>query len=146
MTDQIYEEHDKEGAGLSFESFIEVVLNMRGNNPSTVRDIKGVSTVVKTVVKEASHTLRRSVTEDLDSFRLEVLEHLIDIRRNVGSDAGSDFDDKAAMILAGSLSSRFHAADKDDDDDDDVIPARGAGADLTAEGSIHTDLLLDYED
>jgi len=146
MTDQIYEEHDKEGTGLSFENFIEVVLNMRGNNPSTVKDIKGVSTVMKTVVKEATHTLRKSVTEDLDSLRVEVLEHLIDIRRNVGSDAGSDFDDKAAMLHAGSLSSRFHAADKDDDDDDDVIPARGTGADLTAERSIHSDLLLDYED
>merc|ERR1719158_2635346 len=40
MADMIYEDKVKKGKGLEFPDFIDVVLNMRGTNPSTVKDVK----------------------------------------------------------------------------------------------------------
>jgi len=91
MADMIYEDKDKEGKGLSFVDFIDVVLNMRGTNPSTVKDVKQQIRVMKNAMKESSFTLRKHISEDMDTFRLEVLEQLIEIRKSqLGSDAGSD--------------------------------------------------------
>jgi hypothetical protein len=91
MADMIYEDKDKEGHGLSFVDFIDVVLNMRGTNPSTVKDVKQQIRVMKNALHDTTYKLKRSLMEDLDAFRMEVVEHLIEIRKQqAGSDAGSD--------------------------------------------------------
>merc|ERR1719198_2826960 len=99
MADMIYEDKDKEGKGLSFVDFIDVVLNMRGTNPSTVKDVKQQIRVMKNAMKESSFSLRKHIEQDMDKFRMEVMEQLIEIRRSqLGSDAGSEMGE---MITKG---------------------------------------------
>merc|ERR1712054_264819 len=94
MADMIFEDKDKEGKGLTFVDFIDVVLNMRGTNPSTVKDVKQQIRVMKNAMTETAFKLRKQVAEDMDAFRIDIMEQLIEIRKAQmgGSDAGSDVD------------------------------------------------------
>jgi len=94
MADLIYEEKDKLGMGLTFEDFVHIVLNMRGTNPATVKDVKQQIRVMKNAMKENAHVLRQHIVDDMDNFRMDVMEQLVEIRRGqLGSDAGSDVEE-----------------------------------------------------
>jgi len=117
MADMIYEEYDKEGNGLSFEGFIDLVLNMRGTNPSTLKDVRSQMRVMKSAMKENSAQLRKYLTEDMDSFRLEVMEQLLEIRRIAGSDVGSDAGGESYMLARMRTSERLSEAGSFEDED-----------------------------
>jgi voltage-gated sodium channel len=71
----IYEDKDKEGTGLSFFDFIDVVLNLRGTNPATVKDIKETQRILKTDVQNARDKVRQYITKELSSIRSEMVDH-----------------------------------------------------------------------
>jgi voltage-gated sodium channel len=92
--DMIYEDKDKEGKGLSFGDFLDVVLNMRGTNPSTVKDVKQQIRVMKNALQDSSLTLRKQILDDVDAFRMEVMEQLIEIRKKqLGDDEVSEAEE-----------------------------------------------------
>merc|ERR1719433_246856 len=53
MSDVIYESIDKDGKGMSFGDLVEVVLNMRGTNVATVKDVKEQLRAIKGLVHDA---------------------------------------------------------------------------------------------
>jgi len=97
MADMIYEDKVGKGRGLEFPDFIDAVLNMRGTNPSTVKDVKQQIRVMKTAMAESSFHMRKHIEENMDNFRVEVMEQLLEIRRMQGSDAGSDDEEKPSL-------------------------------------------------
>jgi hypothetical protein len=61
LSDMIFDEIAKEKQGISFEDFVEAVLNMRGTNPVTVQDVKSQLRIVKRLVKESAVTLEKQM-------------------------------------------------------------------------------------
>jgi len=131
--DMIYEDKDKEGKGLTFVDFLDVVLNMRGTNPSTVKDVKQQIRVMKNALSESSLALRKQILDDMDGFRVEVMEQLIEIRKKqLGDDEGSEAEElellqtkstargQSALSLGREFSAEsaisYDAADDDDED------------------------------
>lgn len=120
MADMLYEEYDRDKKGLTFESFIHVVLSLRGTNPSTVKDVKAQIRVIKNALRESTFGLRKNLAEDIDSLRTEVLEELLNIRRCVGSDAGSDASKDSRCFSYG-----HHTPDESDGEDKVEIGEQG---------------------
>jgi hypothetical protein len=106
IADMVYEDKDKEGHGLSFVDFIDVVLNMRGTNPSTVKDVKDQDRVLKNYMKETTAFLLKKVGDELDAIRLELMEQLIELRKaqlrqaDSSSDSDEDESDIASKLKA----------------------------------------------
>merc|ERR1712178_650910 len=61
MAEMIYEDIAKEFEGLSFQHFVEAVLNMRGTNPVTVQDVKSQLRIMKRMVKDSVAHLQSAV-------------------------------------------------------------------------------------
>merc|ERR1712178_614799 len=61
MAQMIYEDIAKENGGLSFQHFVEAMLNMRGTNPVTVQDVKSQLRIMKRMVTETVKKLETSV-------------------------------------------------------------------------------------
>lgn len=56
--DMIYEDVSKSGKdGLDFAAAMDLILNMRGNNPATVKDVKEQLRIVKSLVKTSQFTI-----------------------------------------------------------------------------------------
>jgi len=53
FVDFIFEEEDTE---LNFEEFMEVILDLRGSNSATVKDMMGLTKVIKNEIKHLSNT------------------------------------------------------------------------------------------
>jgi len=97
--DMIFEEKVRWGAkGLRFVDFVEVVLNMRGTNPATLKDIKEQMRLVKLASQDHSQKTYRLVAYQIGKVRNELMVMLHDLRRLVDSDAGSD-DDARSIFL-----------------------------------------------
>lgn len=110
MADMIYEDKVKKGRGLEFPDFIDVVLNMRGTNPSTVKDVKQQIRFMKNEMAENAYHMRKHIEDNMDNFRVEVMEQLLEIRRMQGSDAGSDDEDKPSLSKLMSRTREFGAS------------------------------------
>eukprot|EP00928_Gymnodinium_smaydae_P095319 TRINITY_DN8181_c0_g1_i4.p1 TRINITY_DN8181_c0_g1~~TRINITY_DN8181_c0_g1_i4.p1 ORF type:complete len:900 (-),score=165.97 TRINITY_DN8181_c0_g1_i4:469-3168(-) len=71
MCDVIFE--DLEGGegdcGLTFERFVDVVLDLRGSNPATVKDSMETRRIVKSIVIEAVDNLEKHVQKQFDDMR-----------------------------------------------------------------------------
>merc|ERR1711988_885006 len=61
MSDMIYDDIAKEHCGISFEHFVDAVLNMRGTNPVTVQDVKSQLRIMKRMIKDSVSHLQGEV-------------------------------------------------------------------------------------
>jgi hypothetical protein len=93
MSDVIYESVDKDGCGMMFESFIDVVLNMRGTNPATVKDMKQSLLVMKALLKDATQDLKDALRKDLEKMNGQLLE-IKETREEREADDDDDEDDE----------------------------------------------------
>lgn len=120
--DMIYEEKTRWGSrGLRFIDFVEVVLNMRGTNPATVKDVKEQMRLAKMASQSDSMKTNRLFEAQLRKMRDELVMMMHELRRLIDSDVGSE--DAASMLLGSLAPSMFgtasDGADEDDSDDDD---------------------------
>lgn len=73
MLDVIYEDSTKIGSeGLSFENIVDIILNMRGANPATVKDVKEQLRVTKQIIQATKETLMRKITEEFAIVNTEI--------------------------------------------------------------------------
>jgi len=73
MLDQIYDDHiEKEGHGMTFSDFLDTVLNMRGTNPATVKDIKTSVRSMKTYVGDTIQSVNNTIRLEVGALRKEV--------------------------------------------------------------------------
>jgi len=82
MADMLFEDID--GDCMTFEHLVETVLNMRGSNPATVRDIKGSLRVTKSVVAESLNGLNKKISDEFKYIK----KQLKDLQDD--SEAGSE--------------------------------------------------------
>merc|ERR1719183_1292200 len=75
--DIIFEDkvHDKD-QGLMFVDFVDVVLNMRGTNPATVKDVKEQMRLLRHSSEEASVQTNKMFADQLSRLRTEFLTKL----------------------------------------------------------------------
>lgn len=89
--DMIFEEKVKDGSrGLRFVDFVEVVLNMRGTNPATVKDVKEQMRLLKVATGESAARTNKIFESTLAKLRVDILMQLNELRRLVDSDCGSE--------------------------------------------------------
>eukprot|EP00930_Biecheleria_cincta_P014290 TRINITY_DN12363_c0_g1_i1.p1 TRINITY_DN12363_c0_g1~~TRINITY_DN12363_c0_g1_i1.p1 ORF type:complete len:869 (-),score=186.52 TRINITY_DN12363_c0_g1_i1:160-2766(-) len=73
MMDVIYEDLEKNGSsGLSFENIVDIILNMRGANPATVKDVKEQLRVTKRMVAATEHKLLQKMAVEFASLHHEI--------------------------------------------------------------------------
>lgn len=73
MMDIIYEDLEKKGIiGLSFETMVEIILNLRGANNATVKDVKELIRVMKVMIKESITVLHEKLHGELSSIRSDL--------------------------------------------------------------------------
>merc|ERR1719498_1099341 len=92
MADVIFEDKDKEQAGISFEEFIEVVLNLRGSNPATVKDVKETQRILKHTMYETRNVHKRNLQKEIGDFRVDVMNQFITMLREIHKMQDSDAD------------------------------------------------------
>lgn len=66
MAEMIYDDIAKEHRGISFEHFVDAVLNMRGTNPVTVQDVKSQLRIMKRMIKESVTKLEVKLNSQFD--------------------------------------------------------------------------------
>jgi hypothetical protein len=72
--DVIFEDLDKNGESMSFETFVNVFLNMRGTNPATVKDVKEQMRTMKGIVTDKLQSMEAGIQEEFHTFRQELYE------------------------------------------------------------------------
>lgn len=98
MAPNLFDDTSKGGDnGMSFEKFVELILNMRGTNPAKVKDMKETLKVMKVVLRES----QKNMEENMSYLSQEMAE----MRR--------DFKDLQAAAEKG-----FGTKDEDNSDDD----------------------------
>merc|ERR1712232_102225 len=70
----IYDDIDKVGCGMSFENFVDTVLNMRGTNTAHVRDITQWFRVIKVLLNESTRVVSKKVEEEFGKLHHRVQE------------------------------------------------------------------------
>jgi len=91
--DMIYDEKVADGdLGLSFVDFVDIVLNMRGTNPATVKDVKEQMRLLKSAFTENGRANSKLFMDGLQKFRMDIFVQLNELRKSIDSDAGSDDD------------------------------------------------------
>merc|ERR1711937_933544 len=74
MSDIIFEDVDTEGTGMSFESFVDVLLNMRGSNPATVKDTKELLKVSKAMMYDVKKSILAEMSQQFANMRTAMME------------------------------------------------------------------------
>lgn len=111
MSDMIFEDAVGEQEGLSFESFIEIVLNARGANQVTVKDIKSQMRATKRMIKKMNDGLEKTLQKKFT----KCMKEINGVRRAVlGEEEDSDED------------STFVGADTGISDSDDDVQRDGS--------------------
>lgn len=73
MMDIIFEDLDKKGiSGLSFESMVDLLLNLRGANTATVKDVKELLRVLKAIISENVSTMQRKIQDEFYHIRSDL--------------------------------------------------------------------------
>jgi len=73
MLDIVFEDlQKKEVQGLSFEGLVDWVLNMRGHNTATVKDVKELMRIMKALVKEGQGALHKRMQDEFSAVRSEL--------------------------------------------------------------------------
>jgi hypothetical protein len=105
MADIIFDDPKRDAdGGLTFQGFVECILNMRGSNPATVKDVKELVRVIKMIVHADTIEALKVLKSELAAIRADLFELKLDTREalggdddeeveieNVGSDAGVAF-------------------------------------------------------
>merc|ERR1711879_1067341 len=102
-TDMIFEEKAKDGNGLRFVDFVEVVLGLRGTNPATVKDVKEQIRLIKMNSREVAIDVHNKITREIKKLGMEMTKQIIDLRRSLDSEAESD--DEELISRSGSKGS-----------------------------------------
>lgn len=88
MMDIIFEDLEKKGIkGLSFESMVDLILNLRGANTATVKDVKELLRVLKAIFNE-----------NLENFQTKIQEEVYLIRADLGA-LREERDSEAASVV-----------------------------------------------
>jgi len=126
-TDMIYDEKGKGGRGLKFTDFVDVVLNMRGSNPATVKDIKEQMRLLKITTRDYAATTTKNISDQVAKLRMDVINLGVTLKRSFDEDS-----DVSSVSPAAPNRLKFVADDSDDEEDDttDAIAQRVATPDL----------------
>merc|ERR1712048_466562 len=92
MADVIFEDIEKQAnnaGGMGFEQLVELVLNMRGTNPATVKDMKEQLRVMKAQIHEST----KAVTEKLSQDIRDLKQCVVEMREHQEREADSDDSD-----------------------------------------------------
>eukprot|EP00929_Paragymnodinium_shiwhaense_P006912 TRINITY_DN110867_c0_g1_i1.p1 TRINITY_DN110867_c0_g1~~TRINITY_DN110867_c0_g1_i1.p1 ORF type:complete len:907 (-),score=245.82 TRINITY_DN110867_c0_g1_i1:104-2824(-) len=63
-----------EASSINFEEFVEALLNARGHNPCTVRDVTHLHRVIESVIQESSQFVVERLRSELNRIKLEIME------------------------------------------------------------------------
>merc|ERR1712039_714605 len=75
MVDVIYEDGmNSVVGGMSFEKFVDLILNMRGKNTATVQDIKQQQRHIKVMMDDSVHRVKAAVQEEAGRLRTDLQE------------------------------------------------------------------------
>jgi len=130
MSDVIFENPDMEATGLTFEMFVEIVLNMRGSNFATVKDLKEQIRVMKRLVSMSSENMFNNIKEEFNQLYEQIWElrqadlEELEAKTEVKDDEGSPrrFNRAASSRTQVSYISgkgrTLNYIDDDDDEDD----------------------------
>jgi len=73
MMDIVFEDLDKKGInGLSFESMVELLLNLRGANTATVKDVKELLRVLKAIFNDNLASMHRKIQDEFFNIRSDL--------------------------------------------------------------------------
>jgi len=111
MSEIIFEDMEKSGHEMTFHTFCDIVLNMRGHNVATVKDIKEHLRVTKAMIKESTSGPLAKVQTEL----LQMKDLLKDVQALVRDD--KDWDGSEASVDDGLPV--IPDADPDEDPDGD---------------------------
>jgi hypothetical protein len=106
MAEVIFEDRDKDHTGISFEDFIDVVLNLRGSNPATVKDVKETQRILKQNMYESKMATRKHIQKVVGDLRIEVMQQLLLLAREVRKIGDSDADSTDSKVST--QASNFH--------------------------------------
>eukprot|EP00438_Fugacium_kawagutii_P025138 Skav208292 [mRNA] locus=scaffold897:78254:80778:+ [translate_table: standard] len=65
MLEMVYEDLERQGESMTFERMIEFMLNGRGSNTATVRDIKELLRMVQSAIQRSSADTSKRLQEEL---------------------------------------------------------------------------------
>jgi len=68
----IYEDFSKHGMSMDFSNLMDTILNLRGKNTATVKDVKEQSRVIKSVVQQTLHSNGSKMMEEFQILRAEL--------------------------------------------------------------------------
>lgn len=71
-TDVIFQDLESKGSELSFEGFLDIILNMRGSNPVTVKDVKEQLRTIKNLVRDAGEYQIQLISDEFGQLRSEI--------------------------------------------------------------------------
>merc|ERR1712232_1106230 len=69
MSEVIFDSLDKDGQGMRFEKFVDVVLSMRGHNLATVKDTTSQLLVIKNIVKMTQDLIMQKLHEEITQLK-----------------------------------------------------------------------------
>jgi len=73
MAEIIFQDLDASGGGgLSYEMLVEIVLNMRGSNPATVKDVKEQLRLFKSIIRESMGLMHTNLVNELDALKADL--------------------------------------------------------------------------
>jgi len=120
--DMIFEEKVEQDENcLRFVDFVDVVLNMRGTNPATVKDVKEQMRLFKRASLEANQKTANRFTSSLDKMRRDVMMALNEIRRTIDSDF--DSEEEHARQVQYASHDRWSSRKEEVDEDEESIKA-----------------------
>jgi len=105
MADVLYDDPNIDPMGLSFQAFVEIILNMRGNNEATVKDVKELVRVMKNLIKSSTTESLKSIRAEFAVIRNEIWE-LKAATRDADEDGDDDDHEDSMMPKASSNLSR----------------------------------------
>jgi len=112
MIDLIFEDEHKAVEGLTFADFVDIVLNLRGSNPATVKDIKEMLRIVKTEVGDARSHLHKQLQKEIGDFRADMADQLVRMN-NKDSDSESSLCSRPSIAVRQRRSSQDRSSQHD---------------------------------
>eukprot|EP00930_Biecheleria_cincta_P023494 TRINITY_DN16973_c0_g1_i2.p1 TRINITY_DN16973_c0_g1~~TRINITY_DN16973_c0_g1_i2.p1 ORF type:complete len:866 (+),score=188.98 TRINITY_DN16973_c0_g1_i2:36-2600(+) len=81
MLNIIFEDVERKGkAGMPFQSLVETILEMRGSNPSTVKDCKENIKIFKSIMMDLQTNLTKRMVKEFEELRTDINEIREDIK------------------------------------------------------------------
>mmetsp|Transcript_15758 Transcript_15758/g.26030 ORF Transcript_15758/g.26030 Transcript_15758/m.26030 type:complete len:181 (+) Transcript_15758:1-543(+) len=105
MAEIIFQDLENTGSGgLTFEMLVEIVLNMRGSNPATVKDVKEQLRLIKSVMRDSLNRMHTAIAHDLEQLKAEITSvveaHARNDDHSEGSDFSGDFQEDSQLLYA----------------------------------------------